>query len=405
MDQITPAIIATWPRPNYDNPVTRQSATDAVIYSTTILMLLFIGARFYVRANSKTGLGREDWFMLFSAFLAVAVSVIMLVGTSHVVGRHIYDVKPAWIMNFAKLNLSLLTVSNSCITFAKISVCLTYLRLFPSNTNMIFSWTMITYVVLWNIIISTLYIVQCSPIESFWDFTITKKKCLDARALITISMALNALSDVIVFLWPIMPLWGMRLPLRKRMHLISVFAFGVLTSLAGILKTVYAQSYFTEWDITWHADKIIIMFAIEYNVGIMSGCLPCLRPFLAMVLPQYFHSSSSAEHQTQKRSEGSSWRLASMSSKRAAPNRLDSNEPQGCAKDFENTSVNNLNAARTWTTSERGALDREVEVMPDNGIRIMKNTTIHENRCPAGTKVAGDASSEEWIMKNSHEIV
>lgn len=174
MDQITPAIIATWPRPNYDNPVTRQSATDAVIYSTTILMLLFIGARFYVRANSKTGLGREDWFMLFSAFLAVAVSVIMLVGTSHVVGRHIYDVKPAWIMNFAKLNLSLLTVSNSCITFAKISVCLTYLRLFPSNTNMIFSWTMITYVVLWNIIISTLYIVQCSPIESFWDFTITK---------------------------------------------------------------------------------------------------------------------------------------------------------------------------------------------------------------------------------------
>lgn len=60
-----------------------------------------------------------------------------------------------------QMNLASISLKNVSISLAKISVCMTYLRLFPSRANKIFSWTMITYQSIWGIVTSTLYVVQC----------------------------------------------------------------------------------------------------------------------------------------------------------------------------------------------------------------------------------------------------
>lgn len=64
---ITPEILASWPTPNYVNPVSRGRAVEAAAYTTTIAMLLFVGARYYVRENQKAGLGVDDLLLLASA--------------------------------------------------------------------------------------------------------------------------------------------------------------------------------------------------------------------------------------------------------------------------------------------------------------------------------------------------
>lgn len=63
MSAPTPEIIATWPVPDYENPRGIMRQVDAVMYSTTIVMLLFVGSRLFVRVRSKIGMGLDDWFM------------------------------------------------------------------------------------------------------------------------------------------------------------------------------------------------------------------------------------------------------------------------------------------------------------------------------------------------------
>jgi hypothetical protein len=64
---LTPAIIATWPTPNYVDPVSQRASIDAAVYATTITMLCFVTARIYVRANQKSGVGSDDWFIVAAA--------------------------------------------------------------------------------------------------------------------------------------------------------------------------------------------------------------------------------------------------------------------------------------------------------------------------------------------------
>jgi hypothetical protein len=149
-----------------------------------------------------------------------------------------------------QMNLASLTLYNFSITLAKVSVCMTYLRLFPSRTNKIFSWTLIVYQTLWCVITSILYIIQCIPIQAIWDTSITDKTCLDSHKLLIASAALGIMSDFLIFLWPVMPLWQVKLPLLQRVHLVAVFSFGIFTCVAGMLKAIWAQEYFRTWDVT-----------------------------------------------------------------------------------------------------------------------------------------------------------
>ena len=59
-----PEVVATWPRPNYDDPVHRGPAlliVEVTIMSVAILTLL---ARLYVRIFKVNKHGLDDWLML-----------------------------------------------------------------------------------------------------------------------------------------------------------------------------------------------------------------------------------------------------------------------------------------------------------------------------------------------------
>jgi len=84
--------------------------------------------------------------------------------------------------------------------------------------------------------------------------------------------ALNVVSDFIIFLWPIMPLWQIQLPLAQRLHLITVFAFGVFTCVGGILKAVWVQEYFKTWDTTCES-SIFLRRSQGTKKAVHRGCV------------------------------------------------------------------------------------------------------------------------------------
>lgn len=84
-------------------------------------------------------------------------------------------------------------------SLTKISLCLTYFRLFPSRTDKIFCYALSTFVILYTIACLFLSLFQCRPIRSYWDLDV-EQKCINMRATLVAIAALNSFSDFLVYL-------------------------------------------------------------------------------------------------------------------------------------------------------------------------------------------------------------
>jgi hypothetical protein len=84
-------------------------------------------------------------------------------------------------------------------SLTKISLCLTYYRLFPGRTDKIFCYALSIFVILYTVACFFLSLFQCRPIRSYWD-TDVQQTCINMRATLVAVAALNSLSDFLVYL-------------------------------------------------------------------------------------------------------------------------------------------------------------------------------------------------------------
>ncbi|EAT88340.2 hypothetical protein SNOG_04580 [Parastagonospora nodorum SN15] len=358
MSAPTPEIIATWPTPNYDNPKSIKTSIEAVVYSTTIAMLLFVGSRIFVRTKSKLGMGVDDWFMTAAA-VRIGTTLLQRKSKRH---RSWLAWRPRPFFTARSMSLDAIFTTLDRISFR----------------------------------------LGLRPIESLWNPAVKKGRCLDVKALVLASMAVNTVSDFIIFLWPVIPLWKVQISLRQRLNLVTVFGFGMVTCVGAIVKIHFAKKYQENWDSTYLAGYLLIMLTIEYNVGIMCGCLPCLRPLLVMIFPKHFASSSAARANYPIQTIGSAGgRSMPFRSHPSNSIKLAGDDMYTYTDTFELDDSKDAakNPGHSWV---EGGRPGEGTLAPQNGIHIQRNISVQHDRPPPTIRVTADASSEEWIMKEDH---
>jgi hypothetical protein len=168
------------PPPNYDNPEeTLQPAIWGVEITMIILMTVFMFGRFYSRTVLVKGaLGWDDWIMMAAyvralnirrlrlstnvpQLLAIAQCGIHIWETRVGIGRHLYDVRLEWISSIGKITLVTQVLFGPTTALTKISICLTYLRLFPSKTNKWFNYVAIAILIMWGIACPLVMLFMC----------------------------------------------------------------------------------------------------------------------------------------------------------------------------------------------------------------------------------------------------
>ncbi|BCS27383.1 uncharacterized protein APUU_60431A [Aspergillus puulaauensis] len=225
-------IVASWPTPDYDNP---HEPLDTVIYAVNIplmaLMTVFVASRFVSRTFLvRNALGMDDWMMLIAYVLAMAMSACQLVEPRYGIGRHLYDVKYEWYPSLGKLTIAIQALFAPCSAITKISICLAYLRLFPSKTNKWFNYITMTILAGFGISTIVTMMLQCIPLSDIWAVLkpMDQKQCIDSEKFFIAVAAINSITDFMVYLWPIHYLWRVKLSLAKRTGLIVCFGVGVL---------------------------------------------------------------------------------------------------------------------------------------------------------------------------------
>lgn len=87
-----PEILATWPAPNYVNPVTRGNAVLIVNVSLFAVALLVIIIRLYTRLRISKSFGLDDWLITAAMVPSTTFAVLSILAEKVFdFNRHIWD--------------------------------------------------------------------------------------------------------------------------------------------------------------------------------------------------------------------------------------------------------------------------------------------------------------------------
>ncbi|KAF2004749.1 hypothetical protein P154DRAFT_571952 [Amniculicola lignicola CBS 123094] len=293
---------ASWPAPNYVNPETRRPLVLGIQIPLMILVLSFTTMRFYSRTILIKALGADDWFMLVAAVFSVGVSVMTSVSTDKSIqtGYHLWDLSPTIAQDpgvSEQIAMATQLLFVPVAAFTKISILITYLRIFPSKTNLWFCRILLVFTVAWSFVSFFLALLQCMPVQAIWSSTkYPNAKCLNVAIVYYTSGCLNILSDFLIFLWPAKDLWEIRISRKQRVILISMFSLGVVVCVAGACRVYYIYKFIQSYDAFYTGATLYAVGAIETSLAIVCGCLPACKPLLSQVLPSVFGTSQSSTH-------------------------------------------------------------------------------------------------------------
>lgn len=75
-------VLAKWPRPNYEDPVTRGPAIMVIELTILPLALACVALRLWIRIRWLRKSWWDDWLMLVAAFWSIGTTCIVILGTS-----------------------------------------------------------------------------------------------------------------------------------------------------------------------------------------------------------------------------------------------------------------------------------------------------------------------------------
>ncbi|RAK99402.1 putative integral membrane protein [Aspergillus ibericus CBS 121593] len=256
-------------------------------YSTTYgLALGAFGLRMVSRMLiSKVGLWWDDYLVCIAMLTATANFAVMIDWVNHGVGQHIYLYGMAGLHHFL-LNLFIVEILYTLsICFTKYSILMFYWRIF-SMSNIRYPIYLIAFIVTgWGLGVIFTTIFQCLPVHGFWDKTIPSHCGVDVSNFFIGNAVPNILTDWALLTLPLPYIWKLQRSASQRLALTGVFVLGGFICIISIVRLVIMLNAYKvpSLDETWVFVGPSKWTAVETNIGIVSACLPSLRPIITLM--------------------------------------------------------------------------------------------------------------------------
>ncbi|KAL9607322.1 MAG: hypothetical protein Q9167_007756, partial [Letrouitia subvulpina] len=187
-------------------------------------------------------------------------------------------------LTFAQVDEATQVLFGCSITIIKISILFFYARLFPFRSFRIAAIIIGGIEILWWIGLMLTAFLHCRPLAYYWDRSIPNGYCTNDNLIGYTITSVNIVTDVIVLLMPLPWLWGLQLNLAKRLAIIGLFVLGSFVCVAGIVRIPFL-AHLALSDLSWTGVSVGIWVNVECNIGIVSACLPILRPLFTKKYP------------------------------------------------------------------------------------------------------------------------
>jgi hypothetical protein len=201
-----------------------------LVTSTSVfvsLSIVTVSVRLFTRLHVVKWVGRDDILIVIGAVAAVCCAATIYLGVYYGIGRH-YNQVPQENYNKIFLDVLAFSVTYSVASVSvKLSILAFYLRLSVDER-----FRMVVYII--GIIVVAVGVCNilgeallCIPFSKLWNPT-QHGVCINMKAFFVTLSALNMVTDIIVYILPLRPLWKMRMPWRQKIALLFLLTLGGL---------------------------------------------------------------------------------------------------------------------------------------------------------------------------------
>ncbi|CAL8580356.1 hypothetical protein XPA_006085 [Xanthoria parietina] len=276
--------------PGLHRHMSTQSPEQAGVYVCSVLVAVVPGTLLCLRLYTKLRiLRRSDWtdyltviaYLMLIAMLAMGRFCLSAGGGAHqwniTLEQFHRVVFWAWVNEI---------LYSPVISIIKAVILLQYIRLFAPNRSvdpLLFfaSWTLIALIILWNFACFWVSIFACSPVEKFWNTLITDGKCLNFSLNILLTCLFNIITDVLILILPSRAVWRLRIPLKKKFAIVSLFGIGLIACIANAMVILYvSRQDGSTADISYNVAWMGLWAYAEIGLGIIVICTLSLPKFI-----------------------------------------------------------------------------------------------------------------------------
>lgn len=191
----------------------------------------------------------------------------------------------------------------------------------------------------------------------------------------------SVILDALVLTLPWYPVWNLNMPTRQKIVVSGIFLLGSFVVISSIFRIIAMyDALIPNRDTTWTRAPAFYWATIETGVGIVSGCLPTMRPLFSEPGP-------ASIIQSVQRKLRSSFSRSKLSLDSSSFNHSSREESQTMEKSLsiqrdEKTHVYDGAAASAYYPQTRvRAAEAENLPHPSNGI-VVKSSVFHTSRSP-----------------------
>lgn len=172
--------------------------------------------------------------MVLALIFALLLSTACLIGENYGLGKHIWNLNENLldlagdVGRVTKALYGCYLAYSTSITFTKLSIMATYIRIFP-NGPLRYSIYAIGVVVLIFWITSIFAIIfTCIPVQAAWDYSITDAKCIHILDYFYTAAGVNIATDLLLCFLPLPTIWALQMPKAQRVVVCLIFGMGTL---------------------------------------------------------------------------------------------------------------------------------------------------------------------------------
>ncbi|KAH8882061.1 hypothetical protein GQ53DRAFT_831832 [Thozetella sp. PMI_491] len=272
----------------------RKPPTIGLAIAMPVIAAFFVAFRFQARMITKQKFLSDDWLVLGALVFCIGLSASALgavflgnLGGHLNLGPGNQAQNPDSYVALGKAFWAMQLLSVPAVGLAKLSVLFFFRRIFfVSPVLRVVSWAMVALVIAWNITFFFFNMLDCLPIDINWRTTAgASGKCVSIVYIYWSQSLSDIFTDVMILLLPWPQIWKMRLSKAQKLQVSVVFILGYFVVGAGIARMVLSsRSIFSktrDLDYTYSRAPTVQWLIIEADIGVISACLPVLRPIVA----------------------------------------------------------------------------------------------------------------------------
>ncbi|CAK1366983.1 unnamed protein product [Cercospora beticola] len=236
----------------------------------------------------------DDAIASFAMAEIIAISVLSVELANLGLGKDIWTLPPYNITQILKIYYFDEDLYLTALPLIKISILLTYLRVFTSKNFKISVYIVIGLNLAYGIAFLLVSIFQCLPIHcawTRWDGSDPTCKCNDINAQGWTSAAFNVILDVLTLSLPLPMLWKMSLNKRKKFLVMMMFSVGFFVTIVSIIRLQVLVQFGHSQNTTWDYRSVGYWSTIELHASVLCACMPAIRNLIRKFQPRLMGSS------------------------------------------------------------------------------------------------------------------